>query len=251
MFTINTKSIDCKQKRSGYPLYFRLKKSEDAASIPYAKKETKSKKLFGLSIYFNIGRIVFFIKFINVIDKFIQYILIEKRYSRHTVTSYKNDLHQFSAYLSTSYEESIETSTSVMIRSWMASLIQSEIQERSVNRKLSSLRSYYKYLIQHKIRKDNPVVNIKVLKTKKRLPSFVKQTEMDNLFVEIDFTNEFSDQRDKLLLYILYFTGIRLSELISLKDKDISDKVVRVLGKRNKERDVPITYFLRKKSKIT
>ncbi len=204
-----------------------MKKSEDAVSIPYAKEQILS-------------------KVINVVEKFIQYILVEKRYSKHTIVSYKNDLLQFEKYLSSDYEESIEKATPVMIRSWMALLVQAGIQERTVNRKLSSLRSYYKYLIQNKIRNDNPVVNIKVLKTRKRLPNFIKQQEMDNLFNEIDFSNEFSDQRDKLLLYILFFTGIRLSELINLKDNDISDKVIRVIGKRNKERDVPITPFLRK-----
>jgi len=188
----------------------------------------------------------FFSIFIPVVEKFIQHITIEKRYSRHTVVSYKNDLLQFSQYLESNYDENIEKVTTVMIRSWMAFLVQRQIQERTINRKLSSLRSFYKYLIQNKNRIDNPTVNIKVLKTKKRLPSFVRQEEMDDLLNQIQFSDSFSDQRDKLLLYILYFTGIRLSELINLKDRDVSENSIRVLGKRNKERDVPITPFLKK-----
>jgi len=181
-----------------------------------------------------------------VIEKFLQYIIVEKRYSHHTVTSYKNDLLQFSQYLESNYDEVVEDANSTMIRSWMASLVQSQIQARTINRKLSSLRTFYKYLIQNKKRLENPVVNITVLKTKKRLPSFVKQNEMDNLFTEVEFSSSFSDQRDKLLLYILYYTGIRLSELINIKDQDITKNTLRVLGKRNKERDIPLTPYLQK-----
>jgi len=181
-----------------------------------------------------------------VIEKFLQYITVEKRYSHHTVTSYKNDLLQFSQYLESNYDEVVEDANSTMIRSWMASLVQSQIQARTINRKLSSLRTFYKYLIQNKKRLENPVVNITVLKTKKRLPSFVKQNEMDNLFTEVEFSSSFSDQRDKLLLYILYYTGIRLSELINIKDQDITKNTLRVLGKRNKERDIPLTPYLQK-----
>lgn len=181
-----------------------------------------------------------------MIEKFLQYITVEKRYSHHTVTSYKNDLLQFSQYLESNYDEVVEDANSTMIRSWMASLVQSQIQARTINRKLSSLRTFYKYLIQNKKRLENPVVNITVLKTKKRLPSFVKQNEMDNLFTEVEFSSSFSDQRDKLLLYILYYTGIRLSELINIKDQDITKNTLRVLGKRNKERDIPLTPYLQK-----
>jgi len=176
-----------------------------------------------------------------VLELFVQYLAFEKRFSKHTVKSYEIDLNQFSDYIKDSYKIDFLDVTPEVVRSWVVFLLEKEIKERTINRKLSSLKSFYKYLIQQGSLVDNPLSGISVLKTSKRLPSYVRQSEMDKLISEDIFENDFKGVRDKCIVFILFNTGIRLSELINVKATDVSNGVVRVLGKKNKERDVPIS----------
>lgn len=179
-----------------------------------------------------------------MLELFIQYLAFEKRFSKHTVKSYEIDLNQFNNYIKSIYTvDFLEVSPDV-IRSWIVFLLEKGIQERTVNRKLSSLKSFYKYLIQQGYLVNSPLSNISVLKRSKRLPSYIRQSEMDRLISEDFFEDDFKGVRDKCIVFILFSTGIRLSELITVKVSDVSNGVVRVLGKRNKERDVPVSANL-------
>ncbi len=174
------------------------------------------------------------------LEAFIKYITYEKRFSKHTIVSYKVDLHQFLNFIDEAYEVEIFQVQTVMIRSWVASLLNSGISERTVNRKISSLRSFYKYLLRNKQVELNPVEAVSALKIAKRLPSYVRKSELDQLLSGDFFEDSFSGIRDKCILYLFFFTGIRLSELINIKDSDLSTNSLKVLGKRNKERIVPL-----------
>ena len=175
-----------------------------------------------------------------MLELFLQYLSFEKRFSKHTVKSYETDLNQFANYLVSGYEVALLDATPEMVRSWIVYLLDNAIKERTINRKVSALKSFYKYLIQHSYLAENPLANVSVLKTSKRLPSYIRQSELDLLLTEDLFEDNFKGIRDKCILFILFNTGIRLSELINIKTSDVSQGVIRVLGKRNKERDVPI-----------
>lgn len=175
-------------------------------------------------------------------DRFIEYIRFEKRYSNHTVTAYQNDLVQFFDFIKDLYDTSDPGKiTHGMIRSWMVSLINSNVSSRSVNRKLSTLKSFYKFLIKEQIATDNPLVKIISPKTQKKLPEFVEEDKMDILLNDLVSEVDFNQVRDKLIIEMFYFTGMRLSELINLKDHNVSrlNGTIKVLGKRNKERIIP------------
>jgi integrase/recombinase XerC len=182
-----------------------------------------------------------------MIDSFLKYIQFEKRYSVHTLTSYKNDLEQFAAYLSHTYQLSTPSEANYgIIRSWILLLMEDELSAKTVNRKIATLRSYYKFLLrQGEIAKD-PTLKLKAPKLKKSLPVFIESNDMPDLLAETSFSADFSGLRDRLILEILYGTGIRLSELIGIKDKDInlSQSLLKVLGKGNKERIIPINQTL-------
>ncbi len=134
-----------------------------------------------------------------------------------------------------------------MIRSWIVSLVDKDIKPRSINRKLSTLKSYYKFLRKEKLVSENPLAKISALKPEKKLPEFVSQEKMDLLLDDIEFDNTFEGIRNKLIIETLYFTGMRLSELTELKDSDIDlDKQqLKVIGKRNKERFIPFEQNLK------
>lgn len=176
--------------------------------------------------------------------KFIDHIKFEKRFSNHTIISYATDLCQFAEYLN-EYYTGVEPAyaDSNMVRSWVACLSEKEFSNKTINRKLSTLNSFYKYLIRENNIKINPAANIPLPKTPKNIPVFVDEEAMEILFNEIDFGNDFNGIRDKLILEILYQTGIRASELIGLKETDIDtfSLTMRVLGKRNKERIIPLS----------
>lgn len=175
--------------------------------------------------------------------EYTQYLTSEKRYSSHTVKSYLSDIEQFSFYLKVQYQlEDLSKATAIQIRSWISQLMIDKINSRSVNRKLSTLRNYYKYLIRHGYIEISPIETIVAPKTKKRLPQFLDSSKIDEL-LDLEFYNEgFEGVRDNLILNILYATGIRLSELINIKDSDIDISLqnIKVTGKRNKERIIPI-----------
>jgi integrase/recombinase XerC len=184
----------------------------------------------------------------DVVGSFVGYIKNEKRYSDHTVNAYFRDISQYVLFLSASFPDVTPINASFRhVRSWVVSLMEDSNEARTVNRKLSSLNSFYKYLLREKIVNFNPTDKIIPPKNKKRLPIFVEEKQMIDLFKEVDFGDGFIGERDKLIITLFYCTGIRLSELISLKffDIDFHNNTIKVLGKRNKERIVPIGTILK------
>ena len=182
-----------------------------------------------------------------MIEPFLKHLQFEKRLSRNTVIAYANDLQQLSQFLGATYSHSeIASATYSMVRSWVVNLVESGIEPTSVNRKIACLRTFYKFLMNEELISKDPMTKISVLKTKKRLPAFVKQEDMVNLLDNQVFDDTFEGQRDLLILEMFYGTGIRLSELINLKEKsiDLANRTIKVLGKRNKERVIPFTQSL-------
>ena len=179
-----------------------------------------------------------------MIDSFLKYLQFEKRVSRHTLLAYKTDLQQFSAFIQNTFAESKpEAADYGMIRSWIINLVESKIEALSINRKIACLRSFYKFLLRQEFISKDPMLKIRGLKTKKQLPSFVKEGDMMALLDHTDFDRGFSSIREKLVLELFYATGIRLSELISLKENqiDLRNQTLKVIGKRNKERIIPFS----------
>jgi integrase/recombinase XerC len=182
-----------------------------------------------------------------MIDSFLKYLEYEKRLSRHTVLAYKTDLHQFSSFIQLTFSESkTESADYGIIRSWIINLVEAGTEPRSINRKIACLRSFYKFLLRQEIITTDPMVKIRVLKTKKQLPSFVKEAEMITLLDEGYSHGSFHSVREKLVLELFYGTGIRLSELIRLKEHqiDLRSQSIKVMGKRNKERIIPFVKNL-------
>jgi integrase/recombinase XerC len=173
--------------------------------------------------------------------QFINYVKNEKRLSSHTVNAYQNDLEQFKSYVAETFQIDPRQSTYHMVRSWIVKLSEEEKESTTINRKIACLRSYFKYLMRQDIIERSPMVKIKVLKVKKTLPSFVTEKEIINLLDGVQY-QDFRGIRDKLVLELLYGTGMRLSEMINLKVTDINfiNNTIKVLGKRNKERIIPI-----------
>ncbi len=180
-------------------------------------------------------------------DLFFKYLQYEKRYSPHTLTSYHTDLGQFAAYLRDVYEitDAAEADHTI-IRSWILTLVQQNIQPRSINRKIACLRSYYRFLLAQERVAVNPMLRIKAPKASKKLPVFVPEEPFNTLLDNFTFEENFEGQRERLILEFLYGTGIRLAELLGVKHTDIDHraKTVRVLGKGNKERIVPLNDSL-------
>lgn len=182
-----------------------------------------------------------------VLVPFIDYVKFEKRYSVHTVIAYQNDLEEFLLFTKEKYEEVDPARISAsIIRSWLASLREHPIQPRSINRKLSTLRSWYKFLLKNKKVEVNPLQKILPPKSGKRLPVFVERIPMDRLLHQVEFPDTFEGHTQRLIIDLLYATGIRRSELINLKNADIdrSAKTIKVLGKGSKERIIPISAGL-------
>src|SRR6478609_1599495 len=177
-----------------------------------------------------------------MVESFLKYIQFQKRYSLKTVKSYETDLTQFQQYLLITFkEDKIENAGYGLIRSWIVSLVEAKLDASSINRKIACLRSLYKFLMQQEVVDKNPMAKIRVLKTKKKLPHFVKEVDMNTLLDDPDFSNDHEGLREKLILEFFYGTGMRLSELINLKDSQVNlrSKTIKVLGKRNKERVIP------------
>jgi integrase/recombinase XerC len=177
-------------------------------------------------------------------DRFINYIQFEKRYSPHTVTAYRTDLEQFYDFLNLQYGIScISQVNHSMVRSWLVSLLEMQNSPRSIRRKITTLKSYYKFLVREGIIDQNPIRKIITPRSSQRLPVYVEKERMDFLLDEIDFGKGFPALRNKLILELFYATGIRLSELVNLKESDIDFHLstIKVLGKRNKERLIPFS----------
>jgi integrase/recombinase XerC len=180
-------------------------------------------------------------------DSFYQYIQSEKRYSIHTVAAYKSDLLQFEDYLTAAYGISADTDISYsMIRSWLASLVDDGITSRSINRKLSTLKAYFRFLMKEGLISSNPVSKAVSLSIPSRLPAFASVSEMESILCTPLVDDDFGIRRDLLVIEILYNTGIRLSELINLRlqDVDRGSMTIKVTGKRNKQRIIPVTRQL-------
>jgi integrase/recombinase XerC len=180
---------------------------------------------------------------------FLAHLKHERRYAEHTLASYTNDLGQIRAYLDSCGETcSLKDLQSLHIRNWIVELMDQDYAVRSIQRKLSTLKSFFKYVRKRGYRKDNPVSLITAPKSSKRLPEFVDVGHMDVLLSsEGLFEDNLAGQRDRLILVLFYSTGMRLSELIGLKEQSLEQDSLglRVLGKRNKERIIPITTSTR------
>jgi integrase/recombinase XerC len=153
-----------------------------------------------------------------MIEPFLEFLQFEKRSSEHTVISYRTDLDQFRKYLLFQYElDKPETATSVMLRSWIVSLMEEGLNPSSVNRKMASLRSYYGFLRRRKHILKDPSTILSSMKARRKLPAFVEEKAMESLFDSEGFTDDFTGCRDRIILELLYGTGMRLSELIDLE----------------------------------
>lgn len=180
-----------------------------------------------------------------MLASFLKYLQFEKRYSSNTVTSYKNDLLQFEANLSQDLSGSkikLEKAEPGDMRTWVISLMEDGLEPRSINRKMATLRTYYNFLLKREIISEDPTVKLTALKTSKKLPSFVKENELTDLLNSKIDKEKFNENRDLMVLELLYDTGIRQNELINLVKGDIRirEGVMKVLGKRNKERIIPL-----------
>ncbi|MDH4091115.1 MAG: tyrosine-type recombinase/integrase [Cyclobacteriaceae bacterium] len=178
-----------------------------------------------------------------MIESFLKYLQFEKRLSLNTLRAYRNDLDQFSDFLGTNHpEHKTEEADYGIIRAWIIHLVECGIEPLSVNRKIACLRTFFKFLLKQDVIPKDPMVKIGILKTRKKLPSFVKESDMVNLLDGENFNEDtLEGMRDKLILELFYATGIRLSELITLKENqvDLRNRTIKVLGKRNKERVIP------------
>ena len=184
----------------------------------------------------------------QLIQNYLDYLHLEKRYSSHTLKAYRTDLSIFSFYIKNNYNTTIDKANHSMIRSWLIEELNKGNSSRTVNRKITSLKSFYKHLIKLQKVDYNPTSKIITSKTSKKLPQFVGVSDMNDLLNKLEFNEGFSGVRDKLIIEIFYSTGIRLSELINIKitDVDIKKSQIKVLGKRNKERLIPLTHELQK-----
>jgi len=179
-----------------------------------------------------------------MINEFLQYLQYEKNYSSHTVLSYHTDLIQFCNYLQCDEEQfNPETITPEIISSWMLNLMADSSSARTVTRKISSLKSFWKFLLQNNFTKKNPVKNTILPKTKKPIPAFYKHNEIAGILNNQNIPENFEPVRNLLMIEMFYTTGIRLSELISLTDHEIdfNEHTIKVTGKRNKQRIIPVS----------
>ena len=177
------------------------------------------------------------------IDQFISFIQSEKRFSELTVSAYRIDLGQFADYMVNSYgEHNLANATTAMVKSYVAHLKESGLANRSVNRKISTLRTFYKYCLREEIVEKTPMTGIRTLKQPKPLPKFVTEADINKVSFPSD-ADDFPTRRDQLLFELLYQTGMRQAELRGLRDADV-DKYgmkLKVRGKRNKERLIPLS----------
>lgn len=180
-------------------------------------------------------------------ESFFNYLTYEKRYSPNTLKAYRNDLGQFGLFLRLAYDQSdLASASHLHIRSWIVALIEEGVSNSSINRKISCLKAFFKYLKRSGVVSVNPMVKVVAPKTGSRLPVFVEEKNMQSLFDKDLFARDFIGQRDALLIELLYNTGMRLSELINLKEAqvDLYNRQLKVLGKRNKERIIPVNESL-------
>jgi len=180
------------------------------------------------------------------LDRFLNYLKYEKNYSVHSITAYKQNISEYLAFLN-EQEFDVQTATHHQVRAYLASLMEKKLQPRSINRCISSLKTFYKFLLREGILHDNPMLLIKMLKTPKNLPEII-QAESITQLLEADhvFEDGFEGQRDRIIIELLFGTGIRRSELLHISENDIDflQRTIRIFGKGSKERLVPITDTL-------
>lgn len=184
-----------------------------------------------------------------MINEFLQYLQYEKNYSSHTVLSYHTDLLQFSTFLEITPEKlDPATVNSQQIQQWVLALMNEKLSSRSLSRKISTLKSFWHFLLARGYVNSNPTLKIILPKTKKPLPAFFKENEMNNVLDDSFLPESFEPVRNRLILSVFYLTGIRLSELINIKDTDVdlASGNLRVIGKRNKQRIIPFDSSLGK-----
>ena len=182
------------------------------------------------------------------LTSFLKYLEFEKRYSPHTVESSRNDIQQFQDFLQKQFETNEWADvTPGMVRSWMVSLAESGRANRSINRKISALQTFVKYLMRRGFLAKNPLRKVVAPKVGKRLPVYVQESQMESLLDVMKFSEDFAGVRDRLIIELFYTTGMRRSELVALQDQDIDlEKLtVKVMGKGSKERIIPIGPDLR------
>ena len=180
----------------------------------------------------------------ELVNFFLDHLRTERRLSSHTLSAYSTDLDQFLAFIE---PDSLPEIKAQQIRNWLISLSDDTVQNRSINRKLATLRTFFKFLIRRGDIQTNPMGTIKMIKVSKKLPQFIRESDMQGLWeANPSDASTFEDIRDQLILYLLYGTGIRLAELISLQKNHINLHLgtIRVLGKRNKERIIPIPQVI-------
>ncbi|MER3318627.1 MAG: tyrosine-type recombinase/integrase [Allomuricauda sp.] len=177
------------------------------------------------------------------VSAFISYLRLEKNYSEHTIKAYERDIENFADFCKQDYgERNLEKVSYPLIRNWIVALSDQGVSNRTINRKISSLQAYYKFLLKVGDINISPLVKHRALKTSKKVEVPFSETEMESILSEIPFANDFEGERDKLIIELLYTTGMRRAELVNLKisDVDLSVHVLKVLGKRSKERILPL-----------
>lgn len=177
------------------------------------------------------------------LKSFFDYLEIEKKYSSNTIEAYRNDLNVFSRFLNDEFDvNNINNTNYSYVRSWIVDLVNKGISNRSINRKITSLNSYFKFILKIGLINENPLTNHKALKTQKKIQLPFSENEMSNVLDLDNFEDNFTGARDRLIIDLFYTTGIRRIELIQLmiSDVNINNKHIKVLGKRNKERIIPL-----------
>jgi integrase/recombinase XerC len=178
------------------------------------------------------------------IQSFLDYLKFQKRYSRHTIISYENDLSTFIKFIEQEFSETdLEKIKPAFIRTWLAKLKSEGISSKTINRKISSLKSFFKYQLRQQQITVSPMATIVSPKSGKKLPQFVDKKDIHTLFTHVEFTDDWNGKTERLILELLYNTGIRKAELISLQEQhiDLVNCTIKVLGKGNKERIIPIS----------
>lgn len=188
-----------------------------------------------------------------MIQPFLSYLSSEKRYSVHTLNSYGEDLKQLEAFLSVEYEiADLKHASTPHLRAMVAALSEKGLAPATINRKIATYKSFYKFLVARQYVEQNPANSVKALKKDKKLPSFLKEAEVETLLDRVEYSHDFTGQRDKLIIELFYGTGMRLAELCGLKLSDVNfyEKSLKVLGKRNKERIIPVGAALLKQVEV-
>ncbi|HSF55965.1 MAG TPA: tyrosine-type recombinase/integrase [Algoriphagus sp.] len=183
-----------------------------------------------------------------MIDSFINYLEYEKRSSPHTVIAYRKDLEQAEEFVALSFEiKELNQCTHAELRAWVIDLVEQGLSSTSVNRKIATLRSFFKFLLRSRMISHDPTYKLKSLKNPKKLPEFVQEVTIEAVLEEGVYEPNFEGHRDRMVLEFLYLTGVRLSELTALRWKDLNliEDQVKVLGKRKKERIIPLTKMLK------